>query len=1153
MIALALLAVVGWLYGGVIVRIITDTGELIVEVNDPNIEVTVKQGGAEVVDKTKNRRFVLAAKDGEVVFHDPETGARAMTKQFRLTRGGTDRVIATTAEIAAAKLPGTKVAPPKVAATSFSAAQKKDFAEILRRQHTLYVRQGNTRLTFRSADIERVLSTDDYAITGVRLNGDTKVVPLEDLALLESLPATATHVRLQHMLVNKQYLESMTRLRWFKNLDSFQFIGGNWTDEDVIAMPIAGRLKQIELSNAGGLSERTLQHLRSAPLEWISLEEAPGVTGAFLSDEGRFPMLNFLQIGRSMPKFDEQYLRHLKDFPKLEKVRLQNPQVTDASLESILACKNLVEINLVGSKITSAGGARLRAAFPNADLRLSEPLAPRTPAPAPLTAAQRKCIDDLIAKGQTIALNVNNERVLVGLAHPEKSLPSGSVEVVEVHIYSYRQKKSFSDADSTLLANLPPTVTVLILNASDVTSQGFESISRMPWFNNLEKFTISSSPSWTDACMAPIATLPKLKQIVATNLAQATDESLERLRAKSLEYINLDLVPKVTGSFLSQDGPWRQSLTRLNIGRGCSRFDEQFLSNLKHFPKLTDVGFNGNLAVTDASIDHLIACKTLKNINLTRTKVTAAGAKRLMTAFPTASIVMPETVVPNPPSTPTLFTDEQRQAAEYVLANKGEILFFDGVQNVHLKSGDPLPEQPLEILELRGAPVPINDAAMETLRHLPPVLNVLHLCGPAVKDKTLERWASIPGARAARAVYLIDSGVTDAGLVLLKDFPRLGEVNLMRTGVTGEGLVHLKGKSIVTIQLGECKNVTNAAMDHLAAIPTLRAVHLHATAVTAEGIRKLAPLKKLWFLNVGGPETPLSDDVAEALGPLTHLRLVGIHGRGFGDAGVAKTPELPRLELLSVSGSSISDAGLKIIAGRKSIAEVAVHSDKVTQAGIDALVAVRPDLRIEWNGPTAEPRCVQGSHEWKSLEWILANGGGMALDHGTFDNHDMVDLKPGAALPTKKFTLHSLVTAEMKLKADAATRRVFQNLPPLRQNFQISGPGGAMTDELLEMYSTCKPLLRATDIYLQHSAVSDAGLAHLLPFQARWVNLERNGKITDAGIEHLIACDCLTSVNLRGTKVTRAAVARLALAHPFCAIQWDGTLTELAIAAGIPE
>ena len=95
-------------YGPMIYRIATNQGELIVEVDDPDIEVVLKQDGAVVRDKSKNREFVLTAREGQIEFVQDD--AKLLTKTFELSRGGKTRVKVTAQEIAEAKKP----APPRI-------------------------------------------------------------------------------------------------------------------------------------------------------------------------------------------------------------------------------------------------------------------------------------------------------------------------------------------------------------------------------------------------------------------------------------------------------------------------------------------------------------------------------------------------------------------------------------------------------------------------------------------------------------------------------------------------------------------------------------------------------------------------------------------------------------------------------------------------------------------------------------------------------------------------------------------------------------------------------------------------------------------------------------------------------------------------------
>jgi serine/threonine protein kinase len=96
--ACAVLALVGY-YSETIVHFATDKGELVIEVDNPNIEVMVVRGDSVLVDKTNKRSFVIKSGEGEVIFFYPESDVILLTTKFELTRGGQVTVHMRTGEI----------------------------------------------------------------------------------------------------------------------------------------------------------------------------------------------------------------------------------------------------------------------------------------------------------------------------------------------------------------------------------------------------------------------------------------------------------------------------------------------------------------------------------------------------------------------------------------------------------------------------------------------------------------------------------------------------------------------------------------------------------------------------------------------------------------------------------------------------------------------------------------------------------------------------------------------------------------------------------------------------------------------------------------------------------------------------------------------
>jgi hypothetical protein len=109
---LALLGTAAWFYGPALVRIATNRGELLVQVDDPDIEVVVRQNGAVVVDRKKDRRYELTAMDGDIEFYEAASGVRLLVKHFRMERGGRVVVDARVELAEARKRPQPPEPPP---------------------------------------------------------------------------------------------------------------------------------------------------------------------------------------------------------------------------------------------------------------------------------------------------------------------------------------------------------------------------------------------------------------------------------------------------------------------------------------------------------------------------------------------------------------------------------------------------------------------------------------------------------------------------------------------------------------------------------------------------------------------------------------------------------------------------------------------------------------------------------------------------------------------------------------------------------------------------------------------------------------------------------------------------------------------------------
>jgi hypothetical protein len=344
-IALSLIGLVGVLFGGTIVRIATNKGELVVEIHDgENVEIVVKQNGAVVVDKTKDRRFVLTATDGEIEFLDPDTGVTTQTKTFRLTRGGVDRVVARMGEAAKAK--GELV---KNASTDRRAAEWA-----LKLGGKVTIVEGGNHDTIDSA---KSLPTGSFQLVDVYLYR----TPVTDDSLEMLQPVThLTKLGLEATAISDRGLESIKELKnlTFLNLQATKITNTGLTH-------LRGLTKLTHLSihdNQERIDDRCTDHLLGLK-KLLSLD----LRGTNFGDTGvkrlkNLPALEYLALQET--KVTDEGLDSLKDISTLQVLLLDNTRVTDTGLTALSKCRSLVEVGLTHTSVSKVGVEQFARTLP---------------------------------------------------------------------------------------------------------------------------------------------------------------------------------------------------------------------------------------------------------------------------------------------------------------------------------------------------------------------------------------------------------------------------------------------------------------------------------------------------------------------------------------------------------------------------------------------------------------------------------------------------------------------------------------------------------------------------------------------------------------------------------------------------------------------
>jgi serine/threonine protein kinase len=350
-VALLVLLPLAYFFGGTIIRVATNKGELVVEVDDDHVEVVVKQNGVELRDKTKDRKFVLTAGEGEVEFFDPDTGAKMATKKFTLTRSGMETVTARMAELAAKNpvVPEAGDADRRAAEWVLSIGGYVGISDIGRVRAAKDLPAGPFQLLEVTLESNQRLSADGLA-------------RLEKLKSLGSLWLQGSPIR-DAWLVHLRSLNSLNTL----NLHTTGL-----TDSGLQHLSGLTNLTTLNLAN-NSLTDGGLVHLKGLTnLTYLDLNQTRA-GDAGLGYLTMMPKLGTLELGWT--SVTDAGLGELKTLTNLTSLRLNNTQVSNAGLAHIKTLTKLKNVHLNHTKITATGVRDLVAALPNCEIACDLPAA----------------------------------------------------------------------------------------------------------------------------------------------------------------------------------------------------------------------------------------------------------------------------------------------------------------------------------------------------------------------------------------------------------------------------------------------------------------------------------------------------------------------------------------------------------------------------------------------------------------------------------------------------------------------------------------------------------------------------------------------------------------------------------------------------------
>jgi Leucine-rich repeat (LRR) protein len=326
--------------------------------------------------------------------------------------------------------------------------------------------------------------------------------------------------------------------------------------------------------------------------------------------------------------------------------------------------------------------------------------------------------------------------------------------------------------------------------------------------------------------------------------------------------------------------------------------------------------------------------------------------------------------------------------------------------------------------------------------------------------------------------------VGDGGLIQIKAYKSLTELNLYATQVGNAGLAHLTGLEKLTSLVLVKTKVTAKGVEGLAkALPKCKIEWDGGVIEPMAGLdsdRRAAE----YVLSIGG--TVRINGAEREIGAVAELpqgpfRLTSVNLRGnkqVTDASLAAFQDCTNVTYLNLSGTQVTDEGLMHFKDCKGLTELRLEGVRVTDAGLAA---------------------------FKNCNLKTFNLGNTPVtDAGLAHLKDCKDLT----------VCHLLNTP--------VTDTGLAHLKDCKNLTWLDLRGTKVTDTGLAYFKDCKNL---STLWLVNTPITDAGLA-LFESCKKLTQLELSGtSITDAGLAHFTDCKNLIVLYLDGTKVSDAGLA----------------------------
>lgn len=224
-----------------------------------------------------------------------------------------------------------------------------------------------------------------------------------------------------------------------------------------------------------------------------------------------------------------------------------------------------------------------------------------------------------------------------------------------------------------------------------------------------------------------------------------------------------------------------------------------------------------------------------------------------------------------------------------------------------------------------------------------PSLERIELINTRVSNRGVMILASAPRLRALR---LDDTDVTDTGLAAFKSSRSLREIDLYNTAAGDSTLAHLP-PGMTVLGLTKTQITDDGLIRYIKRFPNLTELYVKDTQIGDAGMTPLPALRRLKVLSV--PITRVTNAGMQTIAEISTLEKLFAGGlEGVTDAGVPPLCSLPNLTLLYLPGTKITNSALPCIADMPKLTELSIGETGVQPDAVERLRQQRPSLIVHY-------------------------------------------------------------------------------------------------------------------------------------------------------------------------------------------------------------